>query len=148
MNAIRSLRASGGIEPSRRITVHLRPHGDTGADELAAFASRIGLLARAEVHVGDLPGEEIPALRHVEGDVDVAIPLAGAIDLDAERERLGRERQKIESQLAGCRKKLGNASFVERAPEAVVEKEKSRAAALEAQLAKVDALLGQLGAGG
>ena len=46
--------------------------------------------------------------------------MAGLIDKDAELLRLRREIEKLEKELARIRGKLGNASFVDKAPEAVV----------------------------
>jgi valyl-tRNA synthetase len=57
---------------------------------------------------------------------EVAMPLDGLIDVEAERERLGREIEKIRGEVKKSEGKLGNASFVERAPAAVVDQEKAR----------------------
>jgi valyl-tRNA synthetase len=56
----------------------------------------------------------------------VFLPLEGVIDLAAEKERLQKEIGKIEVEIATVRNKLGNASFVERAPAAVVEEHRQR----------------------
>jgi valyl-tRNA synthetase len=56
----------------------------------------------------------------------VFLPLEGVIDLSAEKERLEKEIGKIEAEIATVRKKLANASFVERAPVAVVEEHRQR----------------------
>ncbi|MHB1282647.1 MAG: hypothetical protein ACYCZI_02090, partial [Metallibacterium scheffleri] len=54
------------------------------------------------------------------------IPLAGLIDLDAERARVARELKRVESEIAKCESKLGSATFVANAPAAVVEQERQR----------------------
>ena len=61
----------------------------------------------------------------VRGEV-AALPLIGIIDLDAERARLAKEIAKAESDIARVDAKLGNANFVARAPEEVVEEEKAK----------------------
>ena len=75
------------------------------------------------------------------------IPLAGLIDKDAEVLRLGKDLERRKTELERCGVKLSNASFVDKAPAAVVEKERSRAAelrnaisSLEIQLEKIQAL--------
>ncbi|NOY63307.1 MAG: hypothetical protein GXP10_09195, partial [Gammaproteobacteria bacterium] len=75
------------------------------------------------------------------------IPMAGLIDKEAEMERLGKQIEKIRKELERCTKKLANPSFVERAPEAVVQQEQKRAddyrASLEnlkEQLARISTL--------
>ena len=112
---------------------------------MEAFADRIAVLTRAEeVHVLDGEPPDEPSLRHVLETVEVVIPMVGAIDVEKERERLSREKKRLERDLAACGKKLGNTSFVEKAPEEVVAKERDKQASLEARLGQVDELLGQL----
>ena len=57
---------------------------------------------------------------------EIAMPLEGLIDVEAERKRLGAELAKVEKELAISGKKLGNASFVDRAKPEVVEQERVR----------------------
>jgi valyl-tRNA synthetase len=64
----------------------------------------------------------------------VLIPLAGLIDLGAEKQRLEREAARIEAEIAKCNAKLGNANFVANAPPAVVEQERQRLAEFGATL--------------
>ena len=66
------------------------------------------------------------------GELKVMVPLAGPIDLDAERARINKEASKAQQELA--EKKLGNEAFVAKAPEAVVTKERTRAEELQATL--------------
>ncbi|HMA57068.1 MAG TPA: valine--tRNA ligase [Pseudolabrys sp.] len=61
----------------------------------------------------------------VRGEV-AALPLKGVIDLAAERARLAKEMHKAEADIARVDAKLGNANFVARAPEEVVEEEKEK----------------------
>jgi valyl-tRNA synthetase len=61
----------------------------------------------------------------VRGEV-AALPLIGVIDLAAERARLAKEMQKAYADIARVDGKLGNANFVARAPEEVVEEEKEK----------------------
>ena len=59
----------------------------------------------------------------VRGEV-AALPLKGVIDLAAERARLAKEMAKADADIARVDAKLGNANFVARAPEEVVEEER------------------------
>ncbi len=75
------------------------------------------------------------------------IPMAGLIDKQAEQARLGKELDRKRGDLQRVEGKLNNASFVEKAPAAVVDKEKSKAeqlktaiVSLEEQLQKIAAL--------
>ena len=62
------------------------------------------------------------------------IPLAGLIDKDEELKRLAKEIEKLEKELGRIEGKLNNEKFVSKAPEAVVEKEKAKAADARAAL--------------
>jgi valyl-tRNA synthetase len=68
-----------------------------------------------------------------------------AIDLAAERERLGKEVARVQAEAARANAKLGNASFVERAPAAVVAQERERLAGFEALLQRLNEQLARLG---
>jgi valyl-tRNA synthetase len=145
VSGARTLRSEAGIAPSAAVRLRLLPRQDGGREAMESFADRIAVLARAEeVHVLDGRPPDEPSLRHVLETVEVVIPMAGALDIDKERERLTREKKKLEKDLAACGKKLGNPSFVEKAPEEVVAKEREKQASLEARLGQVDELLGQL----
>jgi valyl-tRNA synthetase len=67
------------------------------------------------------------------------------IDLDVERERLGKEIAQKEGFLQSIERKLGNAQFVDRAPAEVVAKERQKAADARDELAKLRANLADLG---
>jgi valyl-tRNA synthetase len=144
VNTVRSLRTSAGIAPGKRIRVLLRPRRPEAEAALRAFAARIGAVAQADVEVAAGQVADEPALRHVLDDAEVVIPLAGAVDLEQERARLEKERARLEKDLEGCRRKLGKRAFVDKAPAAVVEKERARQRSLDDRLGEVVRLLGQL----
>jgi valyl-tRNA synthetase len=66
------------------------------------------------------------------------------VDPVAEKERLSKETARLEGEIVKARAKLGNASFVERAPAKVVEQERERLAGFEATLAKMKQQLERL----
>jgi valyl-tRNA synthetase len=72
----------------------------------------------------------------VRGEV-AALPLAGVIDLAAERARLEKEMAKVKGDIARVDAKLGNADFLKRAPEEVVEGEREKREEAEARRAKI-----------
>ena len=63
------------------------------------------------------------------------LPLADVIDIAAERERLKKSLDKLDKEAAGLRAKLGNAAFVARAPEEVVDEQRTRLEAAEEEIA-------------
>jgi len=76
---------------------------------------------------------------------EVAMPLEGLIDVAAERERLSKEIGKIRQEVAKSEGKLGNAKFVERAPQEVVEQERDRLGEWREKLGQLEELLQALG---
>ncbi len=67
------------------------------------------------------------------------------IDVEAERIRLSKEIERLQGEISKAEGKLGNASFVERAPAAVVEQERLRVAQFGETLAKVKQQFDRLG---
>jgi valyl-tRNA synthetase len=76
----------------------------------------------------------------VRGEV-AALPLIGVIDIAAERARLAKEMQKADADIARVDAKLGNANFMARAPEEVVEEEKEKREEAAGRKAKIGAAL-------
>jgi valyl-tRNA synthetase len=77
----------------------------------------------------------------VVGETTVALPLEGVIDMGAERARLEREIDKALAEIAKIDTKLGNESFVAKAPPEVVEENRERKAAFELSVQKLKAAL-------
>ena len=71
-------------------------------------------------------------------------PLEGLVDFDAERARLGNEREKAATELERLEKKLGNEGFLAKAAPEIVEKDRARAAELGEGIAVMDAQLAEL----
>jgi valyl-tRNA synthetase len=80
----------------------------------------------------------------VTADVTVCLPLAGLVDLAAERERLQKEMAEAQQQLNGSERLLSSANFTGRAPAEVVERERSKADDLRHRLGQLQRRLAQL----
>ena len=74
------------------------------------------------------------------------IPLAGLIDKDAELARLTKEIGKLENNLEKSNAKLTNPKFVDKAPPAVVDKERGRVAEMESALKQLQEQLQKISA--
>ena len=80
------------------------------------------------------------------GEMKVLIPMAGLIDKEAEQARLGKELERKCGDVERINGKLNNASFVEKAPAAVVDKERAKAEELQAAIAQLEEQLRKIAA--
>jgi valyl-tRNA synthetase len=86
--------------------------------------------------VPQLSGDKLAA-QAVAGGLALEVPLAGLIDVDAERSRLAKALEKARLEIAKIHRALSNAGFVDRAPKEVVEENRRRLAEYEDQAAKL-----------
>jgi valyl-tRNA synthetase len=138
ISSIRTLRGESNLPPGKRIPVRIRARSP---EDRRALLDAAGLI-RALAQVSELAVEETgPRLRRaavaVEPDMEIAIPLAGLIDFAEEERRLRKEIARSEEEQATLLRKLANPSFLERAPEAVVAKDRSRSGELEGKIERL-----------
>ena len=140
---IRSARAETNVPGGAQVPLVLvSPSAQTQA-RVGRWSDMIRRLARiSEITFANQAPKQALGLI-VRGEV-VALPLAGIIDLDAERQRLGKEIDKLVSDSEKIRTKLANADFVARAPEEVVEEQRERLEEGEARLIKLREALTRL----
>jgi len=136
VRALRAVRSELGVKPKQEIAAYVAEVEEGAWAGVKEFAAAIGLLARVAT-LERLDGTTRPrgAAVTVAGGIEIHVPIAGLVDVAAERERLGKEIERVEKELRGVRSKLDNESFVTRAPEEIVVKERDRASALEARRA-------------
>jgi valyl-tRNA synthetase len=135
---VRRIKGEMNIPPGKPLPVLLEHASEQDLAWLAASRPYLDFLARTESVTVLAEGEPVPesAIALV-GDMKVLIPMAGLIDKEAELARLAKEMGRLEADLQRTEKKLGNPSFVEKAPPAVVQKERDKIAELQAALAKL-----------
>lgn len=140
IDACRNLRGEMNLSPA--VKVPLLAHGD--AARLTAFAPYVAALARlSDVKIID----DESALDKEAHGAPVAIVgtnklvLKVEIDVAAERERLTKEVDRLNAEITKCNAKLGNESFVSKAPAAVVEQERKRLAEYATTIEKLQAQL-------
>jgi valyl-tRNA synthetase len=134
VSSVRRIRSEMNIAPGKPIPL-LYGHGEAAdRTRAAAFTDAIAFLARAESQRWLAAGETEPAsAAAIVGTMKILIPLAGLIDLDAEKARLAKEIQRLETEIAKSNAKLAN--FGPNTPATVIEQERQRVAERTTQLA-------------
>jgi valyl-tRNA synthetase len=142
--AIRAVRARYGVSPRVPLDVVVK----APEHELLLLEGESGLV-RSLAGVGSLtfsPAAEKPSHSAVAvaGNLEIYVPLEGLVDFEAERRRLGIEREKAAAELGRLEGKLGNEGFLAKAAPEIVEKDRARAAELADGLAVMDTQLAEL----
>ncbi len=141
IKAIRNLRAERNVPKDAKIAPIILAKG-TVAEWLKQGEPYLRSLPPAEsvtiLESVDRPAECAVA---VLADAEIILPLAGLIDKEAELTKQRKALADLERQISGHRGKLGNESFVARAPAEVVEQARAKLAELEAQRESVLSIL-------
>ncbi|HEX5866894.1 MAG TPA: class I tRNA ligase family protein, partial [Beijerinckiaceae bacterium] len=140
---IRSARSETNVPAGAQIPLVLvSPSAETRA-RLDLWSDTIRRLARlSEIGIADAPPPQSVQLI-VRGEV-AALPLAGIVDLAAEQKRLQKELSRLDADIAKIEAKLGNADFLTRAREEVVDEQRERKEEAEAQKRKIGDALSRL----
>ena len=138
VRAIRNARSEYDVEPARRIVAlfNAGEHAPTiqRALPLLATLARLDENQARFVEDGEAPRQ---AVALAEGGVTVFLPLAGMVDLEAERRRIEKELQGIDQQLSRIEGLLDNPGFTGKAPADVIQREKDRQAEFEVRRAQL-----------
>ncbi|HJV50485.1 MAG TPA: valine--tRNA ligase [Noviherbaspirillum sp.] len=133
-DACRNLRGEMQLSPAQRVPLIIEASaGDK--TQMQSFAPYLQALAKlSEVQVVEtLP--ESPAPVSIVGSAKLMLKVE--IDVAAERERLNKEITRLDAEIAKVNAKLGNESFVARAPAAVVAQEQERLSSFSSTLGKL-----------
>lgn len=143
--SIRTIRSEMNISPAKQLPILLRKGTKTDKANVEHLKAMLHTLAKVE-SISWLGNDEDPppSASAFVGELEIYLPMAGFINLDEETARLKKEIGKLEKDLTVVSNKLNNASFVDRAPADVVEKEKARLSELTASISKLEQQLDQL----
>ena len=143
---VRSIRSQMGVPPSKLVPLIVEgPADDPSLIQICGQESSLKFLAKLESVTALLDGEAPPSAMAPFFNLKLHMPLAGLIDLDAEKVRLNKELKRIEIEIGKCRGKLSSETFVANAPAAVVEQERQRLADWQAQQTALAEQLSKLG---
>ena len=147
IRAIRNARAEHKVESTRWVSARI--YTDELINEISPYAPVIEALARARPVAFFNRRQERPQgdnnLVTILKDATVAIPLESMVDLESERQRLKKEIAGCERNIAGLEPRLTNRDFLNKAPTAVIDKERDKLATQKTRMARLKEQLKSLG---
>ncbi|HEU4868153.1 MAG TPA: valine--tRNA ligase [Actinomycetota bacterium] len=145
VSAIRSFRSERGISPKVRLRPSATSDDPADRDALRRDGALISRLAGLDELVVSQSLDGTPGARLIAGIIEIAVPMEGLIDTQAETDRLGKLIEKIQKEIVKIETKLANKGFTDRAPADVVAEQHRRLDEEKATLAKLQAQLALLG---
>jgi valyl-tRNA synthetase len=143
---IRNARGEHGVDPARRVQAVIYPGADY--DAYRSLAAEVQSLARLDADSFDLgegepsaPGKSVAI---VSGGATIYLPLAGMVDLAAERARIEKDIEGVRAEIGRIDSQLRNENFVSRAPANVVDAQRERLATAEERLMLLQKSLDEL----
>jgi valyl-tRNA synthetase len=126
IKSVRNIRAEMKVIPSKKVNMYILSSCDKFIKENEVYILKLAN-AEAITYIGDktlLPSEKMSST--VCGIAEIFIPLGDLVDIDKEKERLAKEIEGYNKEIERGERMLGNAAFVAKAPESLVEEEKAK----------------------
>jgi valyl-tRNA synthetase len=143
VSAVRSVRTEMNVPAGSLIPIEFVNPSDVTKRRAEFWDTTFNRLAR--ISGSTFPSQvQRGSAQLIVGGETIALPLGGVIDLAAERARLAKEMAKCDADIARVDQKLGNADFLKRAPEDVVEGEREKREDAQARRAKLAEALDRL----
>jgi valyl-tRNA synthetase len=143
---VRNIRSEMQIKPSEAIPLLISAPDEKLRAVYSANTNQITRLLRAsEVSISDqLEAPQASARAVLVGGGEVAVPLAGLIDFEQERQRLSKEKEKLAAEAAKLEAQIANPQFAERAPAEKVDEVRARIADIGQRLTQLDQTIANL----
>ncbi|MGI9534038.1 MAG: class I tRNA ligase family protein, partial [Thermodesulfobacteriota bacterium] len=139
--SIRNLRANLGIHPSDRVNIIFNPESSGIKETINKNLEIIYSQANVE-NIEFLENNELKkTVSSVIPGLEIYLPVEGLIDIDIEIKRLEKDLIKLKSDFNKTSRKLDNKEFLNKAPEDVIEKEKSKFEEYSFQISKIEDVL-------
>ncbi len=147
ITGIRNIRTEYKVEPARLIAATIVAGAQTALlESQRAIIARLARIAADQLTIAEsLDQRPSHAATLVIGSVEAHLPLAGMIDLEAERARLLKELEAAQAEAARREARLSTPGFVDKAPAAVVQRERDGLAAVRETIARLQDRLTQQG---
>ena len=144
ISAIRTAKVELNIPPGTKMSAHVRDGDDALAERIKRQSSALERVGRLESFSFDAAPEGATAQIVVDGATYV-LPLAGAVDFEAEKARLSKARDASQKEAKSLAGRLGNPNFVEKAKPEAVEKARADLAEKEAEAERLQEAIDRLG---
>ena len=144
ISGVRTVRSEMNVPPSALTPILLQGATDATMDRAAAWheaLARMGRASKVERLDGGMP---LGSAQLVIDEATIVLPLAGTIDLAAERARLEKDQAKALAEADKVIRKLDNADFVARAKPEIVEENRERLAAHQAEAARLASAIARI----
>ena len=139
VTGVRNIRGEMDISPARLVPILLSNGSTEDKKRLDKFTRELTFLVRPEslTWLGDNAEKPLSATALV-GEMELLVPMAGLIDKEAELARLDKEIDRKQKDRGKTEGKINNPSFVEKAPDEVVQKERDKLQDLDSALEKLN----------
>ena len=137
ISSVRARRAEMNVPPSKKAKMLIVTENPTVYEQGRHFVTRLAYASEVTVDT-KAPADLTGMVSVVTHNANVYMPLAELVDFEKELERIAKEKEKAEENLARIEKKLSNAGFVAKAPEAVVNAEREKAEKMRTLIAKLE----------
>lgn len=138
ITAIRNIKASLNISPSKEIHLYVRANTEI-TDIIKNNKMLLARLTKTiKIEAGENIKKPLQSATAIFKNVEIFIPLKGLIDLNVEINRLEKQIDDMHGRLKAIYKKLENKNFIDRAPKDVVENEQRKKHDYESQLKKLE----------
>tara|TARA_R110000824_G_scaffold163733_8_gene339567 strand:- start:39572 stop:42343 length:2772 start_codon:yes stop_codon:yes gene_type:complete len=143
ISATRTAKVELNIPPGTKMSAHVRDSDDALAERIKRQSSALDRVGRLESFSFDAAPEGATAQIVVDGATYV-LPLAGAVDFEAEKARLTKSLEAAQKEAKSLSGRLGNPNFVEKAKPEAVEKARADLAEKEAEAERLQAAIDRL----
>ncbi len=146
ISEIRAVRTEMNVPPAAQLKLVIKDASPVTHARVQTHHDILTKLARLSEIGFDDSASGKGALQTVVDEATYILPLAGVLDVAGEKQRLSKEIAKLQSEIEKLDKKLGNESFIAKAPPEVVEEQRGRRDEAARAAAKLDAALSRLAA--
>ncbi len=145
ITSMRNIRTQWNIKPNETVDAVIVPADAATQEVLSQNAGDIQRLAKVKVLTIDQKAASLKdAATGLVGPIKIFIPLAGLVDLEAEKKRMSAELVQKQKSIDGLSGRLNNQDFVSKAPEDVITKERNRLDALKKEIIELQKVLANL----